>query len=225
MKIGIIGTGNMGRSLGILLAQLGHSVLFGARDRAKAEAAAQLAGHNARSGTNDEAAHFGEVLLWSVRGAPASAIVSDLGAVRGKTVIDLNNNETRTDGGIGPAGEPAGVRLQRELEGAFVVKAFNTFPMELFEVDPALLREKRVAAFIASDHAESKTLVADLAASLGFHPIDFGPLRFCGMLEGISDIVRNLAGLGVPFPFSLSVVELPAPATRRLGGRQPSRLK
>ena len=225
MNIGIIGSGNMGRSLGILFAQAGHSVLFGARDLAKAEAAAALAGNHARSGSNDEAAHFGNILVWAVRGVPASDVLSDLSVVRGKTVIDLNNNETRTDGGIGPIADPIGVQLQRELEGAFVVKAFNTFPMEVFEVDPAILREHRITAFIASDYPDSKALVSDLAASLGFHPIDFGELRLCGMLEGISDVVRTLAQRGVPFPFSVSVVSLPASETTRLGGRQPSRLK
>ena len=225
MKIGIVGTGNMGRSLGIRFAELGHDVFFGARDAAKGRAAARLAGREAKSGTNEEAARFGEVLVWAVRGVPAAQVVEDLSAIVGKPVIDLNNNETRSDGGIGPTGEPAAVQLQAELPGAHVVKSFNTLPMELFEVAPELLRERRISVFLAADHAPSKQIVSDLVASLGFHPIDFGPLRNAGMLEGISDVVRTLAGLGAPFPFALSMVALPMPEHTRLGGREASKLK
>ncbi len=80
MNIGMIGSGNMGRSLGIVLARQGHHVFFGARDLAKAQAAAALAGHAAQAGSNTYAAAFGDVLVWAVRGAPASHIVDDLTA-------------------------------------------------------------------------------------------------------------------------------------------------
>jgi 8-hydroxy-5-deazaflavin:NADPH oxidoreductase len=69
MKIGIIGSGNMGRSLGILWAEQGHQVFFGARTLEKGRAIADAAGQGTQGGTNDQAAAFGEVLLYSVRGA------------------------------------------------------------------------------------------------------------------------------------------------------------
>jgi predicted dinucleotide-binding enzyme len=55
MKIGIIGSGNMGRSLGIAWTELGHDVFFGGRDPEQVRQAAALTHGKARSGTNDEA--------------------------------------------------------------------------------------------------------------------------------------------------------------------------
>lgn len=51
MKIGIVGTGNMGRSLGLVWAECGHEVFFGARNLEKAKAAAELSHHSTRYGT------------------------------------------------------------------------------------------------------------------------------------------------------------------------------
>ena len=77
MKIGIIGSGNMGRSLGILWAEQGHQVFFGGRTAEKGQAVAELAQHNTQGGTNDEAASFGDVLLYTVRGVhPAEVFTS-----------------------------------------------------------------------------------------------------------------------------------------------------
>lgn len=68
MRIGIIGSGNMGRSLGILWAEQGHEVFFGSREAAKGQAVAEFAGRGTQGGTNDEAAAFAEVILWTARG-------------------------------------------------------------------------------------------------------------------------------------------------------------
>ena len=54
MKIGIIGSGNMGRGLGILWAEQGHEVFFGARTAEKGKAVADSAGQGTQGGTNDE---------------------------------------------------------------------------------------------------------------------------------------------------------------------------
>ena len=63
MKIGIIGSGNMGRSLGIVWAELGHALFFGGRDLNQAHRAAALTHGKTQYGTNDEAALFGENLI------------------------------------------------------------------------------------------------------------------------------------------------------------------
>ena len=56
MKISIIGSGNMGRSLGILWAELGHQVFFGSRSEEKGKATADFAKNGTSGGTNEEAA-------------------------------------------------------------------------------------------------------------------------------------------------------------------------
>ena len=88
MKIGIVGSGNMGRSLGILWAEQGHEVFFGSRDAAKGKAIAEFAGHGTKGGTNEEAAVFGEVIFYALRGILPSTIFSSLDILAGKVLID-----------------------------------------------------------------------------------------------------------------------------------------
>ncbi|MBV8279406.1 MAG: NAD(P)-binding domain-containing protein, partial [Verrucomicrobia bacterium] len=89
MKIGIIGTGNMGKALGAGWACAGHDVLFGSRDPAKAkDATAGLA----KSGDFDQAAAFGEVVLYTVRDVLPSKLLRAPQSLAGKIVIDCTNN-------------------------------------------------------------------------------------------------------------------------------------
>ena len=93
MKIGIIGSGNMGRALGILWAEQGHEVFFGARTTEKGQDVAAIAGHKTQGGSNDEAAAFGAVLLYTVRGVNPAEVFSSLSVLDGKVLIDCNNQE------------------------------------------------------------------------------------------------------------------------------------
>jgi len=184
MRIGIVGTGNMGRSLGALWAERGHDVLFGAREVGKAMAAAELAGCGARAGGNDDAAAFGDVLLWGVRDVPAAEVLSDLRVLDGKVVLDPNNRPTPTDFTMGPRdGVSHAERLQRQLPHARVVKAFNTMAQEVFELSPEPLRAHEVSVFLAGDDADAKRVAADLTREIGFVPLDPWPSG-CGAAGG-----------------------------------------
>ena len=225
MKIGVVGTGNMGRSIGIRFAEQGYDVLFGARDAGKAKEAARLAGRNAQAGSNDEAARFGDVVVWGVRGIPAAQVIGDLSVLLGKPVIDMNNNETPSDGGSSRPSHSAAELLQIELAGALVVKAFNTLPMEVFEVDSAELRRRNVSVYLAADDEAAKTAVRQMVEELGFTVVDCGALKNAKLLESLADLVRTvLANGGSPWS-CISVVALPMPETLRLGGRKKSKLK
>jgi predicted dinucleotide-binding enzyme len=85
MRIGIVGTGHMGSALGLRWAERGHDVVFGARDRSKAERAADRAGGRARAGDLDDAAAFGDVA--------AKAVVGDLVTDLGLAPIDSGDLE------------------------------------------------------------------------------------------------------------------------------------
>lgn len=91
MKIGIIGTGNMGRSLGILWAEKGHEVFFASRDSLHGMAIAQTAGHGSKGGTNDEAAAFNDVMLYTTRAIMPSTVLSSTDVLASKVLIDCNN--------------------------------------------------------------------------------------------------------------------------------------
>jgi len=89
MKIGIIGTGNMGRALGTGWAQAGHDVFFGSRDPAKAK---EAAGEFAHSGGFDDAAAFASVLLYTVRDVLPSSLLRQPETLTDKVVIDCTNS-------------------------------------------------------------------------------------------------------------------------------------
>ena len=93
MKIGIIGSGNMGRSLGILWAEQGHEVFFGSRDAEKGKATAELAERGTQGGTNDQAAAFADVILWTVRNIMPKQLLSHPEVLDSKIIIDCNNQD------------------------------------------------------------------------------------------------------------------------------------
>lgn len=228
MKIGIVGTGNMGRILGCGWAVQGHEVFFGARDPQTAIDAADLARTNgaahAQAGGNREAAIFGDIVFYSVRNVHPAQVVGDISALDGKVVIDPNNwpiPEGRFD--FAPIAQSLAERLQAWLPSTQVVKCFNTMAQELFEMPVDELRKQKVAAFIASDHAEARDTVAALARDLGLAPVDMGPLRNARIVEPLGDVIRYLilgAGLG---PYAALKVDVLQPAeTGRFGGRHAS---
>lgn len=213
MRIGIIGTGNMGRTLGGLWAVAGHDVIFGARRREAADSAAEAAiragARNVAVGSNDEAAAAG-VLLYSPRGVRPQDVFSDPEAMAGKVVIDINNSAIPDGFAFEPVTTSLAERLQEQTPRSYVVKAFNTLASAVFEVDPDALRDRAVTVFIAGDHEAANETVAQLARDLGFSPRQAGGLRNARLLESVGDLIRYFifsAGLG-PFA-TLNVDVLP----------------
>ena len=223
MKIGIVGSGNMGRSLGVLFGNLGHEVFFGARRPEQAEAAAKLSPDPTRFGTNTAAAQFGEVVIWTVRDVVASSVIDQVRAVDGRAVLDMSNLPAQADKRAGRTLSMA-EQLQTELPGAHVVKAFNTFAIELFELAPDQIAQHQVSVLLASNFDDAKGLIADLARQIGCVPIDCGPLSNAATLESVGDLIRILIRQGHPLTVALSIRDLPSAESRRLGGRTPSRL-
>ena len=98
MRIAILGSGNMGGTLGRLFATAGHSVAFSfSRDRAKLERLARQSGPRTKAATPREAAASAEVVLLSVLWAQMPAVLKAAGTLRGKTVIDCTNPMTPAD--------------------------------------------------------------------------------------------------------------------------------
>lgn len=224
MRIGIVGTGNMGRSLGILFHELGHSVFFGARDVSKAEHAALLTQGNAAFGSNAEAAEFGEVLIYTARGVNPVDVIGDVSRLEGKVLVDCNNSDV-PQGFVFPAIETSlAEELQRQVPQAHVVKSFNTMSMEVFEHCPKQILEFGVANFIAGDNDLANQTVAELSQQLGFDTIVCGPLVRSRLLEGQADFIRMLMIAGVRSGAAFAIPKIPAASTQRLGGRESTRL-
>ena len=229
MKIGILGSGNMGRPLGLLWAERGHDVFFGNRHVEKAHAAAALSKHSCQSGTLSEAAEFGDVLLHTARNAMPSRMVADTAALNGKILIDLNNSQMASGFEFEPVTESFSERIQADVPGLRVIKAFNTIPLELFEHCPDDIRQYNVTIYVAGDDDDAKSLVSGLADELGFKSLDSGGLRNARLLETVADLYRYLAvkggdgGIGLYSHISAQVV--PEAAKQRLGGRERTELR
>ena len=195
MKIGIIGAGNIGGNAAKLFAKAGHKIAI-ANSRGP-ETLADLVneiGENAKAVTVEEAANFGEIVLVSI---PLGKI-NDLptSGFEGKIVIDSNNYYPDRDGQIEEldSGEKTSSELlQEHLQGAKIVKAFNTIYFEHLKTqgDNELPVEERRAIFVAGDDDEAKKKVFELIEEIGFAPYDTGGLRFGGKTQEPGTAVYN----------------------------------
>lgn len=220
MKIGIIGTGNMGRTLGLRWARTGHHVLFGSRDLGKARAIAELSPGSSEAGGFDDAAAFGEVVLYTVRNLFPSSILRRPQALSGKTVIDCNNSDilgldipdpNQATGGIRfpPPIPSLAERLAADVPAAHVVKAFNTIPATVLALDREQLSRQRISVFLCSDDPQAKSVVSTLSSDLGLVGVDSGGLERAQLVEVVADFIRFQIvemGAGLFATISLHVV-------------------
>ena len=221
MRIGIIGSGNMGRSLGILWAEQGHQIYFGSRSKEKGEAVADLAGNSTQGGTNDEAVAFGEVLLYTIRGVNPAEVISNIEILSGKVLIDCNNFEIPEGFAYPSIEQSLAEKLASEVPKARVVKAFNTMAQEVFELAPTPLKDYNVSCFVAGNDEEARNIVMKIAEDIGFNPVDCGGLRNARLLEGMGNFIRfMIIGQKLGSYATVSVNMLPTAQQQRLGGRQ-----
>ncbi len=180
-KIGIVGSGHIGGTLGILLAKAGYEVLFSSRHPAALDTLVKAAGPTACRGTVAEAIAFGDVIVLSL---PLKAIPElDAGAKKalsGKIVIDTSNPYPERDGTIAEEArkEPGGmgVFVARLLPGARLVRAFNTVYFEDLKKTTTKNNEK-IGIPIAGDDPEGVKAVEELVAQAGLDPVVVGGLR------------------------------------------------
>ncbi len=207
MKIGIIGSGNVGGALGTRWAELGHEVTFGSRNP-NSDAMKQLVagtGGKASAAMSADVARDNEVLLLSTPWPAAREVLASLGDLNGKTLIDATNPLLPTLQGLelGTA-TSAGEQVAAWAPGAKVVKAFNTVGFNIME-NPAFGSDKPVM-FYCGDDAGVKETVKQLTEELGFDPVDAGPLTQARLLEPFALLWISLAygrGLGREIAFKL----------------------
>lgn len=225
MRVGIIGTGNMGRAIGVRLAQLGHDVLFGSREPQQGQEAASLAAHDARAGTNDDAARHGEVLVWTIRDPDPAAVLLDPAVLDGKIVVNINNRDyAREVQGGAWFGQAIAEAFQAHAPRARVVKALNTVAMETLDTSPGRLREAGAQVFVAGDDGNAKQVVSRLLDDLGFEAVDLGagPVA-TRAAEALGDAIRLLMiGAKRGSRANLQLRMLPEPDLGSIGQRAAS---
>jgi NADPH-dependent F420 reductase len=211
MKIGIVGTGNMGGTLGLRWAAVGHEILFGSRDIEKARSVAAQSADSASGGTFDDAAAFGDVVLYTVRDVPPSRILREPQVLEGKVLIDCNNRVVRNEHErVTPEAVSHAEMLAANVPGTRVVKAFNTIAHRVIELSRAELAPHRVSVFLCADDAHAKGIVKTLAEELGFIGTDCGGLRNARLVETLFEFVSFQIGVMGLGPFAtVSVHVLP----------------
>jgi predicted dinucleotide-binding enzyme len=177
MRIGIVGTGNIGRTVAEHLVAAGHEVALGNSrgPESLADLVAEL-GANATAATPEDAVEFGEVVVLAIPFRHREDLPNaDLFA--GKIVADAMNPYTE-DFGVMDLDTPSSRLVAEQFPDARVVKAFNTMYWETLreearpDADPA----NRLALFVAGDDDAAEATVADLIAEIGFAPVDTGSL-------------------------------------------------
>jgi predicted dinucleotide-binding enzyme len=191
MKVGILGTGDVGKALGRGFVTLGHDVRMGARDAANPKAAAWVkeAGAKASAGTFADAARFGEVVVLATLGTATEEVLRAVGpgAFQGKAVLDATNPLDFSKGMpprlIGTVGDSGGERHQKLLPGAHVVKVFNT-------VGNAFMFKPDFAGgppdmFLCGNDEGAKQKAAAICRDFGWGVVDVGDLSTAHFLEAM----------------------------------------
>lgn len=207
MKIGIIGSGNVGGVLGTRWAKLGHQIVFSTR-RPDSEEMKQLvseAGPNARAANAAATVAASEVLLLATPWPATQEIVTGLGDLSGKILIDATNPLMPRLAGLEYANTTSGAeQVASWAKGATVVKAFNTIGNNVMENSE--FPGGAPVLFYCGDDKAAKAQVHQLAAELGFDPNDAGPIAQARLLEPFALLWISLAmlqGYGREIAFQL----------------------
>jgi 8-hydroxy-5-deazaflavin:NADPH oxidoreductase len=207
MTIAVIGTGNMGAGFVRELVGRGADVIIGARDATKAEALATELGVRPRVASVAAAVQAADVVLLALPYDAIAPTLRGLQGLDGKVLIDLSNPVTPDFQGLqlGTTTSAAEV-IQAAAPGARVVKAFNTVFAQLLSSDARAGR--RLQVFVAGDDVPAKGRASELAALMGFEPVDAGPLRNSRFLEPVG-------GMNIHFGYFLGWGPVAAPSWTR----------
>ena len=178
MKIGVIGSGRIGSTIGGLWVKAGHEVMFSDRDQEQVKRAIDGLGPRARAGTVHEAASFGDAVLVAVPYAALPAIRDEVGIrLRGKVVIDPNNPVPSRDGEMAIAAREKGAAVSTAalLPGTKIVRSFNAWGYATMARE-ANRPAPRMALPVAADDPEALKVGMRLVSDAGFDPVNAGSL-------------------------------------------------
>jgi len=190
MKIGILGSGIVGQTLGAGFRKHGHEVMMGTRNPASDKVRKWLAATpGASAGTFSDAAKFGELLVLAVLGRVAEQVIALAGPENcaGKTVMDTTNpisDEPLVNGVLkfttGP-NESLGEKIQALASRARVVKAFNSVGSGQM-VNPHY-EQGTPTMFLCGESDAAKAQVSEVIRQFGWEPFDCGGIVAARALE------------------------------------------
>jgi predicted dinucleotide-binding enzyme len=175
MKIAVLGTGNVGDTIGSKLIEVGHSVMMGSRTADNEKAKAFVAKHNgnASAGTFSDAAAFGEIIFNCTAGVGSLEALKMAGEknLNGKIIVDVSNPLDFSKG-MPPSlticnTNSLGEEIQNAFPQAKVVKALNTMWCGIM-VNPAMINGSDHSTFVSGNDAEAKEKVKEILKSFGW---------------------------------------------------------
>ena len=185
MRVGVLGSGDVGKSFARAFAALGHEVMIGSRTPEKlSDFAGSTAGVS--TGTFEETAKFGDLIALATHGQGTSEALRQAGAQNfdGKVLIDATNPLDFSTGAprlyIG-FDDSLGEQVQRQLPGARVVKAFNTVGNALF-YQPNLPGGPP-DMFLCGNDDDAKKTVSQVCDAFGWGVVDLGGIDGSRYLE------------------------------------------
>lgn len=217
--VGVLGSGEVGRTLARGFADRGHDVMIGSRDPAQGELVEWLEGEGrgVRAGTFAETAEHGELLVLAVLGVAVEDAIAQAGPERfaGKVVIDTTNPLDFSEGFPPKLAwghtDSGGEHAQRAIPDGRVVKAFNIIGNASF-VEPRF-RDGRPTMFIAGDDDGAKEVVADVLADFGWPPpVDVGGIEASRLLEPLCILWVAIGGRRGAFDHGFSLLVGAEPA-------------
>jgi len=185
MKVGIIGSGEVGRKLADGFIEIGHSVRIGSRDPNQSKITEWIDKHgkeNASSGTFADTAIFGEIIvlatLWT--GTSEAIRLADPQNLANKVVIDVTNPLDFSKGmppslALGHT-DSAGETIQRLLPNSKVIKSFNIVGNPHM-IHPDFQGGKPTMFICGNDEAAKKIVTNDILSKFGWETIDIGGIE------------------------------------------------
>ncbi len=194
-KVGIIGSGNVGKALshGFLLND--YEVMIGTRDTHALLEWQVAEGANAMPGSVKEAAEFGDILVLAVKGDAALAVMEqlDVASYAGKTIIDttnpIDNSKPPVNGVLSyfvSGSDSLMEQLQRKFPQANFVKAFNSVGSS-FMVNPKF-PEGKPTMFICGNNADAKKKVEEILTAFGWGTQDSGMVESARSIEALCQL-------------------------------------
>ena len=192
MKIGIIGAGDVGGTLGMRWRQKGHEIMFGVRNRQSqnVQKLIQL-DKNLEFGEIIETVTFGDVIVLAVPWTAIEETIHRAGNLSNKILIDPTNPLTTDLKGLALDNSSAAEKISNLAKSTKVVKAFNVIGAKT--LNNSIFDSQRADIFICGNDSHSKQVVRELAIDIGFDVVDVGPLVNARMLEYLALIWIELA--------------------------------
>ncbi|MFL6432427.1 MAG: NADPH-dependent F420 reductase [Nitrososphaeraceae archaeon] len=180
MKIGIIGSGNIGGTTARLFVNAGHVVaISNSRGPESLTSLVNSIGANIRAKKVEDAVKFGEVMLLAIPWRRRQELLSVSELFDGKIVIDAMNPYSENFEVIDLDNSTSSEEVLKQIPSSRIVKAFNTIYYEhpRTKGNPNAAKEDRFAVFVAGDDLDAKVTVSKLIEDIGFAPVDTGSLR------------------------------------------------